>query len=41
MTQQQYHMLVQAGEASPVAVVKALEDAVTGRSMVAQIPDRP
>ncbi len=41
MTQQQYQMLVQAGETSSVAVVKALQDAVSGHSMVAQISDRP
>ncbi len=41
MTQQQYQMLIQAGETSPVAVVKALEDAMNGRSMVARVPGRP
>ena len=41
MTQQQYQVLVHAGETSSVAVVKALQDAVSGRAMVAQIPDRP
>ena len=41
MTQQQYQMLVQAGETSSVAVVKARQDAVSGHSMVAQISDRP
>ena len=41
MTQQQYQMLVQAGDTSSVAVVKALQDAVSGHSMVAQISDRP
>ena len=41
MTQQQYQMLIQAGETSSVAVVKALQDAVSGHSMVAQISDRP
>lgn len=40
MTQQQYQMLVQAGDTSSVAVVKALQDAVSGHSMVARISDR-
>jgi len=41
MTQQQYQMLVQAGDTSSVAAVKALQDAVSGHSMVARISDRP
>lgn len=37
MTQQHYQVLVQAGEISSVAVVKALQDAMNGRPVLAQV----
>lgn len=37
MTQQQYQVLVQAGEVSAVAVVKALQDAMHGHPVLAQV----
>ena len=36
MTQERYTSLVQAGEASPVALVKSLNDAVAGHPILAQ-----
>lgn len=36
MTQERYTSLVQAGEASPVALVKSLNDAVAGHPVLAQ-----
>ena len=38
MTQQQYQVLVHAGETSSVAVVKALQDAVSGRARSPRFP---
>lgn len=38
MSQQHYHALVQAGEISSVAVVKALQDAKVGYPAIAQVP---
>ena len=37
LTQQQYQVLVQAGETSSVAVVKALQDVMGGRPVLAQL----
>ncbi|WHZ17378.1 MAG: hypothetical protein OJF52_004230 [Nitrospira sp.] len=37
MTQQHYHALVQAGETSSVAVVKALQDTMTGHPVLARV----
>ena len=37
MAQQQYLVLVEAGEVSSVAVVKALQDAMTGYPALAQV----
>ena len=36
MTQERYTSLVQAGEASPVALVKSLNDAIAGHPVLAQ-----
>lgn len=36
MTQERYMSLVQAGEASPVALVKSLNDAIAGHPLLAQ-----
>jgi hypothetical protein len=36
MTQERYASLVQAGEASPVALVKSLNDAIAGHPLLAQ-----
>ncbi len=40
MTQERYTSLVQAGEASPVALVKSLNDAVAGHPVLAQVSVR-
>jgi Protein of unknown function (DUF3015) len=40
MTQERYMSLVQAGEASPVALVKSLNDAVVGHPVLAQVSIR-
>ncbi|MBI3356098.1 MAG: DUF3015 domain-containing protein [Nitrospirae bacterium] len=40
MTQERYTSLVQAGEASPVALVKALNDAIAGHPVLAQLSTR-
>jgi hypothetical protein len=40
MTQERYTSLVQAGEASPVALVKSLNDAIAGHPVLAQAPVR-
>ncbi|OQW35423.1 MAG: orotate phosphoribosyltransferase [Nitrospira sp. SG-bin1] len=40
MTQERYTSLVQAGEASPVALVKSLNDAIAGRPALAQVSVR-
>jgi len=37
MTQERYTSLVKAGEASPVALVKALNDAIAGHPVLAQL----
>jgi hypothetical protein len=37
MTQERYTSLVKAGEASPVAMVKAINDAIAGHSMLAKV----
>jgi hypothetical protein len=37
MTQERYTSLVQAGEASPVALVKSLNDAVAGHPVLAKV----
>jgi hypothetical protein len=36
MTQERYTSLVQAGEASPVALVKSLNDAIASHPVLAQ-----
>ncbi len=40
MTQERYTSLVKAGEASPVALVKALNDAIDGHPVLAQLSTR-
>lgn len=40
MTQERYTSLVQAGETSPVALVKALNDAIAGHPVLAQLSTR-
>lgn len=40
MTQERYTSLVKAGEASPVAFVKALNDAITGNPVLARVSAR-
>lgn len=40
MTQERYTSLVKAGEASPVALVKALNDAIAGHPVLAQLATR-
>lgn len=40
MTQERYTSLVKAGEASPVALVKALNDAIAGHPVLAQLSTR-
>lgn len=40
LTQQQYQVFVQAGEVSSVAVVKALQDAMSGHPVLAQVSGR-
>lgn len=40
MTQERYTSLVKAGEASPVALVKALNDAIAGHPVLAQVSTR-
>ena len=40
MTQERYTSLVQAGEASPVAMVKSLNDAIAGHPVLAQASAR-
>lgn len=40
MTQERYTSLVQAGETSPVALVKALNDAIAGHPVLAQVSTR-
>jgi hypothetical protein len=40
MTQERYTSLVQSGEASPVALVKALNDAIAGHPVLAHVSTR-
>jgi hypothetical protein len=40
MTQERYTSLVKAGETSPVALVKALNDAIAGHPVLAQVSTR-
>jgi hypothetical protein len=40
MTQEKYSALVKAGEASPVAMVKALNDAIAKHPVLAKVSDR-
>jgi hypothetical protein len=40
MTQERYTSLVKAGEASPVAMVKALNEAIAGHPVLAQVSTR-
>lgn len=40
MTQERYTSLVKAGETSPVALVKALNDAISGQPVLAQVSSR-
>ncbi len=40
MTQEKYSSLIQAGETSPVAVVKALNDAMAGHPVLAKVSTR-
>jgi hypothetical protein len=40
MTQERYTSLVKAGEASPVAMVKAINDAIAGHPVLAQVSTR-
>ena len=40
MTQERYTSLVRAGETSPVALVKALNDAIAGHPVLAQVSTR-
>lgn len=40
MTQERYTSLVKAGETSPVALVKALNDAITGNPVLARVSTR-
>jgi hypothetical protein len=40
MTQERYTSLVKAGEASPVALVKALNDAIAGHPVLAHVSSR-
>jgi hypothetical protein len=40
MTQERYTSLVKAGETSPVALVKALNDAISGHPVLAQVSTR-
>ena len=40
MTQNQYTALIRGGEASPVAMVKAINDAIASHPVLAQVPTR-
>jgi hypothetical protein len=40
MTQERYTSLIRAGETSPVALVKALNDAIAGHPVLAQVSTR-
>ena len=40
MTQERYTSLVQAGETSPIALVKSLNEAIAGHPVLAQAPVR-